>query len=46
MLNLSFNSKELRLKFPKIGMILNFVLFVSDDPKNIREEVERKYIPV
>jgi len=34
----------MRLKFPKTGIILMFMLFVSDDLHQIKEYVENKII--
>jgi hypothetical protein len=45
LINLSFTHKEVRCKFSdKLGIILNFVLYVSDDPSNIRDKIHRRYL--
>jgi hypothetical protein len=43
-ISLGFISKEMRLKFPKIGVILIFMLFVAEDPRSIKDYVQGKFI--
>lgn len=36
LITLSFGNQELKLKFPKLGVILSINLLISDDPKSIK----------
>jgi hypothetical protein len=39
LINLSFGSQELKLKFTRLGVILSINLSVSDDPKSIKKDL-------
>jgi hypothetical protein len=43
LITLSFGNQEVKLKFPKIGVILSINLLISDDPKSFKEVIEKKY---
>ena len=44
LISLGFIEKDMGLKFPRIGVILMFKLFVAGDPKIIRDYVHHRVI--